>query len=97
MRLSLTRLALVVAVPATIAAGCGSSGKATTKATHKSDPAATTTTQYHAGQHCQSSQSIVYASKGLVCVNGTLRHKSSSAPKTKTDKSHTTTAGPQGY
>ncbi len=93
---SLKRLALIAVIPATIAAGCGSSGKATTKTTQKSAPD-TSTTQYHAGQHCRSNQSIVYASKGFVCVNGTLHHKSDSAPKTKTNKSHTTTAAPQGY
>ncbi len=93
---SLTRLALIAAIPATIAAGCGSSGKPSTTTTQKSAPAASTT-RYHTGQHCQSKQSIVYAAKGFVCENGKLRHKSSSAPRTQTHKTHTTTAAPQGY
>jgi hypothetical protein len=93
---SLRRLALLAAIPATIAAGCGSSGNTTTKTTQKSAPARYTT-RYHAGEHCRSNQSIVYATKGFVCVNGELRAKSTSVPKTQTHKSHTTTAAPQGY
>jgi len=64
MSASVRRLALLAAIPAAIAAGCGSSGKTTTKTTQKSAPARYTI-QYHAGEHCRSNQSIVYASRGV--------------------------------
>ena len=93
MRSAPRRLVLVL-LTAAFAAGCGSSSKTDTTTNH-TDTAAAPAGHYQAGDACQASLKKVYARQGLVCVNGTLQHKS--VPPTVTHQGHTTTAGPQGY
>ncbi len=84
-----------------LAAACGGTSKTTDPATtttkHNSVPSAQSN-HYHVGAPCRPSLAFAYSTRGLSCVNGTLRHKSQqAAPATVHHKSHTTTAAPQGY
>lgn len=92
---------LLAVLPAVLAAACGGTSKTT-------DPATTTTkqstvpsaqsNQYHVGAHCKPSLAFAYSTRGLTCVNGTLRHKAQhGAPATVHHKSQTTSTAPQGY
>jgi hypothetical protein len=94
------RLILLAVVPAALAAACGGATKSTSTTTtnkHTSAPSSQSG-HYHAGEHCQQSQSFAYSAQGFTCANGRLRHKTQHAtPATVHHNSHTTTAAPQGY
>jgi ABC-type glycerol-3-phosphate transport system substrate-binding protein len=59
--------AVLLAVLAIGAAGCGSSKKSTTS-NSTAKPTATTKTTYHAGEFCSVKKATVYKAQGLKCV-----------------------------